>query len=49
MAVHRVARDELERSLRELVREGRKVDAVNQDGDDWLVITEDRIETRAAS
>ncbi len=46
MSVHRVPRDELETSLRAIVRHGEKIDHLELDGDEWVVITEDRIETR---
>jgi hypothetical protein len=49
MAVHRVPQDQLEASLREIVRSGEKIDSLYPENGDWVVITEDRIETRAAS
>ena len=46
MSQHRIARDDLERSLRDIVRGGEHIDTLYLEGDEWVVITEDRIETR---
>lgn len=44
--IHRVALDGLETALIGIVRSGEHIDAIALDGDEWVVITEDRIETR---
>lgn len=49
MATRNIPKGELERTLRELVRGGERIDAVYANGDGWMVVTEDRIETRPAS
>jgi hypothetical protein len=48
MAVHRIARDNLDVGLRALVRGGEQIDALSLDdvSGDWLVVTTDRFETR---
>jgi hypothetical protein len=46
MSTHRIARADLEVELRQLVRSGLRIDKLELDGDEWVVITEDRIETR---
>ena len=43
---HRIARDDLEVALTQIVRTGERIDSLHLDGDEWVVITEDRIETR---
>lgn len=47
MTMHRVPRAELEVTLVALVRSGQHIDNVTLDGDEWIIHTEDRIETRA--
>lgn len=46
MTQHRIARDDLEVALTQIVRSGERIDSLHLDGDEWVVITEDRIETR---
>jgi hypothetical protein len=43
---HRIARADLEVALTQIVRTGERIDSLHLDGDEWVVITEDRIETR---
>lgn len=49
MTVHRIAKTELEVALTQIVRSGQHIDAMSLDGDEWVVITEDRIETRGGA
>lgn len=49
MSVHRIARADLDVALVQLVRSGEHIDKLELDGDEWLVITEDRIETRGGA
>lgn len=46
MSTHRIARADLEVALTQIVRSGEHIDSLTLDGDEWVVITEDRIETR---
>ena len=46
MTQHRIARANLDESLREIVRGGEHIDSLYLDGDEWVVITEERLETR---
>lgn len=46
MTVHRIARAELDVQLRAIVRGGEAIDAITEDGDEYVVTTTDRIETR---
>ena len=46
MSTHRIARADLDVALVQLVRSGEHIDSISLDGDEWVVITEDRIETR---
>lgn len=48
MTVHRIARTDLEVALTQIVRSGEHIDKLHLDGDEWVVITDDRIETRPA-
>lgn len=48
MALHYVQSDELEASLRDIVRSGERIDSVYERDGHWVVVTEDRIETRPA-
>lgn len=45
--LHRIPKDRLDESLTALVRGGERIDSLTLDGDEWVVVTEDRIETRA--
>jgi hypothetical protein len=49
MSVHRIARDDLDQALLALVRGGQAIDHIDLDdrADEWVVVTEDRIETRS--
>jgi hypothetical protein len=49
MAKHRVPRAELDESLIAIIRSGEKLDTIYIDGDDWVIVTVDRIEIRRAS
>ena len=46
MSTHRIARADLDVALVQIVRSGEHIDSIHLDGDEWVVITEDRIETR---
>jgi hypothetical protein len=46
MALHRVARLDLDTALLAIIRSGEKLDTYYADGDEWVI---DRIETRPAS
>lgn len=46
MTLHRFPRADLEVALVQIVRSGEHIDKLEFDGDDCVVITEDRIETR---
>jgi hypothetical protein len=46
MSTHRIARADLDVALTQIVRSGEHIDSIHLDGDEWVVITEDRIETR---
>ena len=48
MTVHRIARDDLDVALVKLARSGEKIDTfhLSDDGTEWIVVTEDRLETR---
>ena len=48
MALHRIPRTDLETVLRDIVRSGEHIDSLTLDGDHWVVVTVDRIETRPA-
>jgi hypothetical protein len=49
MALHRVARAELDAALLAIIRSSEKLDTYYADGDEWVIVTVDRIETRPAS
>jgi hypothetical protein len=49
MALHRVARDDLDKSLLAIIRSGEKLDTYYADGDEWVIVTIDRFEIRPAS
>ncbi len=49
MATRNIQAGDLERVLRELVRGGERIDSVYSNGDGWMVVTEDRIETRGGA
>ena len=46
MTLHRIARTELDVQLQQIVRSGEQIDAITEDGDEYVVTTTDRIETR---
>ena len=48
MALHRIHQDNLETALRDIVRGGEHIDDMTRDGDEWVVLTIDAIETRPA-
>jgi hypothetical protein len=48
VSVHRVHKDHFEVMLQELVRGGERIDSVHLDVDEYVIITEDRVETRPA-
>jgi hypothetical protein len=49
MAKHRVSRAELDDALVAIIRSGEKLDAIYLEGDEWVIVTVDRFETRQAS
>jgi hypothetical protein len=46
MTQHRIPRADLDESLRAIVRGGEAIDAITLDGEEYVVTTTDRIETR---
>ena len=48
MTLHRIPRADLEVALVQIVRGGEHIDALYEDADGWVVVTEDRIEVRPA-
>ena len=46
MTLHRIPRADLEVALVQIVRGGEHIDALYEDADGWVVVTEDRIEVR---
>ncbi len=49
MTIHRVPRAEFDDALIAIIRSGEKLDSYYADGDEFVILTVDAIETRPAS
>lgn len=49
MTEHRIPRADIDVALRQIVRGGEAIDTIREEGDEYVVLTEDRIETRLST